>query len=312
MDISIIILNFNTPDMTIDCIKSVIKNTKRVKYEIILIDNGSIDDSVIKISNLKSQISNLKIITNKKNLGFAEGNNIGIKSAKGRYVLLLNSDTLISSNVIGEMVAWLDTDNEIGIASCSLKNADGTEQGTGGNFPNLLRVFAWMTFLEDIPYLDKLIKPFHPYHSKSPLYKGDTFYKFSQNLDWVTGAFFMIRRNVMDDIGVFDKEYFMYTEEVDFCYRAKQKGWLVKYDPRWSIIHFGGASSQKDNNRINSFSILAEFRGIKLFYKKHMPSWQYPLVRLLLKFGSLLRIVVFGLVKGNHFSKVYAESFIKA
>jgi len=304
MDISIIVISYNTKILLEKCLESVLKHTKNVKFEIIVVDNASSDGSVTMLKKLqKRKNNNLKIEENQKNKGFGVANNQGIKIAKGRYILLLNSDTKVTDNVIGEMVEWMDRNEEIGISSCALKNNDGSLQGTGGSFPDLLRVFNWMYFIENIPFLDKIIRPFHPMHEHSPFYKGEGFYKKRREMDWLTGAFLMIRKEVVSDIGHFDKDYFMYVEEVDYCYRAKAEGWRVVYNPEQSIIHYGRASSTE------KFPIISEYKGVKTFYKKHMPKWQYPLVRIFLKGGAALRIVILGLLKGSTTAKTYVEAF---
>ncbi len=306
LDLSIIIVNFNTKKITRECIESLIKTTKNISYEIIVVDNASDDGSVEALNKLKTRNSNLGLILNKKNLGFGKGNNQGLKVAKGRYLLLLNTDTMFSSNVLGEMVSWMDNHEMVGAASCALKNRDGSLQGTGGYFPHLFKIFAWMFFLEDIPLLDRLIRPFHPMHGQSPFYKGEGQFKTAHEKDWLTGAFFLIRKEVVDEIGYIAEDYFMYTEEVDYCYRIKQKGWKIWYLPKWSIVHYGGASSTAE------FPILSEYKGIKIFYKKHKPSWQTPVLRMFLKSGAFLRIILFGILKGKEAAKTYAKAFKEA
>jgi GT2 family glycosyltransferase len=201
------------------------------------------------------------------------------------------------------MLGYMEKNPKAGIVSCALKGKDGKFQATGGYFPSLLRVASWMFFLDDIPILDKLIKPFHPMHEKSFFYKGEGFFKKESPRDWVTGAFFLMRRKVLDEVGVLDEDYFMYTEEVDLCFRAKKAGWEVWYLPRWSIVHLGGASS------VSEFPIVSEYKGVKTFYKKHMPPWQTPILRILLKKGALLRMILFGLLKGGQWAKIYAKAF---
>ena len=291
-DLSVVIVNYNTPDLTLDCVKSIEKNTKNLKYELILVDNALNAKDSIALQNNKTTI-----IHNKKNLGFTGGNNVGMKKAKGRYLLLLNSDTLIHDNVLAEMVGWLDNNPKIGLATCSLKNKDGSIQATGGFFPTLLRVFSWMT-IQDLPFVDRFIKPFHP---KSSFYREVTSSAYPQGreLDWVTGAFLLVRREVINQIGYLDEEYFMYTEDTDYCYKAKEKKWKIVYSPVWSITHLGGASSTKE------FPILSEYKNVKLFYKKHYPSWQYGILRTLLKLGSLWRMVLIS-------PKTYAKAFREA
>lgn len=306
MDLSIIIVNYNTKDLTIDCIKSVLKHTKKITYEVIIVDNASLDDSIKEISKLRKTIKNLKLIENNKNLGFAKANNQGLRRAKGKYSLLLNSDTVIKNNLLHEMIDWMDDHPKVGVSTCALLNKDGSIQGSGGNFPDLFRVFAWMFFLEDIPLLDRLIKPFHPMHTQSPFYKGEVRFKKAHQKDWITGAFFLIRAKATKRTGFLDEDYFMYGEEMELCFRIKKAGWQVWYLPRWSIIHFGGASSTSE------FAILSEYTGIKLFYNKHLPVWQLPIIRLFLKGGSFLRIIIFGILKGKEAAKVYAKAFKQA
>lgn len=307
VDLSIIIVSFNTKKLTKECLDSIGKYAKNLEYEIIVVDNISTDGSVEMLRKFKKLNSKLRIVENDKNLGFGKANNQGMKIARGRYILLLNTDTIVKDNVLGEMVDWMDKHPKVGVSSCALKNADGSLQGTGGYFPNLSKVFAWMFFLEDIPLLDKAIKPFHPMHPHSPFYKGEAFFEKPHQQDWLTGAFFLLRKRAVDDVGLFDKDYFMYTEEVDYCWRMKKKGWKVWYLPQWSIVHLGGASSATAE-----FPLLSELKGIKTFYKKHKPSYQMPILRAFLKAGMVLRIVIFGLLKGGAAAKTYAKAFNKA
>lgn len=302
-DLSIVIISFNTKELTIKCIESIFEHTKGITYEIIIIDNASDDGSLEAIKKLGRRI---KIIENAKNLGITGGNNQGIKASKGKYVLLINSDTYLSSNVLGEMVFWMDKNPRIGISSCMLKNEDGSVQGAGGYFPTLLRVFSWMT-IQDLPFVDKIIKPFHPQHSKSGFSRGDDFFLKEHDVDWVGGTVFLARREVLVKIGAFDDEYFMYTEEVDLCYRAKKTGIRIVYNPRWSIVHLGGRSSKS-----REFPLLSEYRGVKLFYRKHYPRWQYPILRVFLKIGALGRVILFGILEGGETAKIYAKAFWQA
>lgn len=305
-DISVIIISFKTKELTKSTIESVIKNTKGIGYEIIVVDNASDDDSVEMLQGLARKHSIIKLILSKINIGFGQGNNRAMKIAKGRYLLLLNSDTLIKSNVLGEMVAWMDQNPRAGIASCALKFPSGAAQGTGGYFPTLPRVLTWMTFFDDLPVVGGLIKPFHPMHSLSLLDKNESFFKTKKQMDWVTGAFFLVRRETFKDVGYFDKDYFMYVEEVDYCYRASRAGWEIWYLPKWSIVHYGGASSTAE------FPLINEVKGLKTFYTKHQPAWQLGILRVLLKLGAILRIFVFGVLRGWGAAKTYAKIFATA
>jgi GT2 family glycosyltransferase len=299
LDLSIIIVSYNTKKLTLACIDSIRKHTKGVTYEIVVVDNNSTDGSLEELEKL----TYVRLIRNKENKGFGAANNIGLKVATAKYLLLLNSDTIILDNVLGEMVSWMLQHPKVGVASTALKNEDGTMQGTGGYFPTLGKVFAWMCFLEDIPLLDQLIKPFHPVHGQSPFYTGARQFMNAKQQDWVTGAFMLIPKKVIDEVGMFDEDYFMYTEEVDLCFRIKKKGWEVWYLPQFSIIHLGGSSSTKE------FPLLQEYKSMKLFYQKNMSKWQFPVLRFLLKVGALLRILLLGILKGKDMARIYWKAF---
>lgn len=291
-EVSIIIVNYNTKTLTEQCILSVVEYTRDVQYEIIVVDNASNDESIPLLESLnKKGIINL--IKSKKNLGFAGGNNLGIKKAKGKYLLLLNSDTMLNDNVIGNVYRWMEDNKDVGVATCALTGTDNVRQAPGGNLPNLLNVISWMT-IEDLPFIDKIIKPFHPkkFEQKEP-----------SELGWVTGTFFFIRKKVIDQIGVLDEDFFMYTEEVEFCYRAREKDWKMFYLPQHDIVHIGKASSN------NKFALTQEIKGIKLFFRKHSPTWQYPILIMFLTLGSLLRVIAYSILGRKEQSEIYVDIF---
>jgi len=292
VELSIIIVSYNTYELTKQSIDSIFEHTKGLSFEIVVVDNASTDKSVKYIRGL-SKKSNVKVYFSKSNRGFAGGNNIGMKMANGRYLLLLNSDTKLTNPIFKEILSFMDSHRDVGIFSPLLKNPDGSPQASGGYFPGLAKVFSWMFFLEDVPFLSEAIKPFHPRMS---------YFKKERYLDWVVGAFFLMRREVYEDVGEIDEKYFMYTEEVDYSYRAKMGGWRVFYSPRWSIVHYGGASSNRE------YPLLQEYKGVKRFFEKYYPKWQYPLLRVFLKLGSLARVVLFGILRPSYVT-IYAKAF---
>ncbi len=298
MDLSIIIVSFNTKQLLGSCIKSIQKYTKNINYEIIVVDNDSKDDSSTSAKKLGAVV-----LENKENVGFGRANNQGLKISKGKYILFLNSDTEVHDNVLGEITNWMEARKNAGVVTSGLKNRDGSIQATGGYFPTLPRVFSWM-IIQDLPFVDSIIKPFHPFHSKSLFSKGDSFYRQRKQLDWVTGAFLFTRREILEKVGGWDEKFFMYVEEVDLCYRIKALSFQVWYLPQWKITHLGGASS-----KTSEFSLISEYEGIKKFYKKHYPKWQYSILRFFLKIGALGRVVVFGLLEGRETAKTYAKAF---
>ena len=302
MDLSIIVVSFNTKKFTKETIDSVLKNTKGISYELIIVDNDSSDGSKELLQDYSKKYNNVVYIQTGENLGFGKANNVGIEKSKGKYILLLNSDTKLEKNIFPEMIKYMDNHPKIGVSTCKLLNEDRSLQGTGGGFPTLGRVFAWMFFVEDIPFIEKLFIPFHPTHPMS-FYKGGNIYKNKRKIDWITGAFMLIRRKVIEDAGMFDKDYFMYVEETELCYRINKAGWEIWYLPEWSIIHYGGASGGGD------FSLLSEYKGVKLYYKKHMNAFSNFLLRILLKLGSLIRIFLFTIMGKVDHAKIYVKAF---
>ncbi len=305
MDVSIIIVSFNTKDILSRCLNSIFKYTNDLNFEVLVVDNNSADGSSELLKRFKIKYKNLFVIENKENLGFAKGNNLGIGKSKGKYILLLNSDTLLTENSILKMYEYMEKKPKCGIATCALLNSDMSEQATGGAFPTLSKIILWATFIDDLPIISKFVTSYHPH--TNTFYLGSNYYEKEHQQDWVTGAFFMIRREVVNELPEIDPDFFMYVEELEYCYRAKKKGWQIWYTPITKIIHLGGASSPNKTN-----AIVGEFINLKLFYKKHFSGWQELVLLLLLKFAALLRVVVFGLLKQDKNSLVaYSRAFQK-
>lgn len=302
IDLSIIIVSTNIEDLLRKCLKSIVPAIKGINVEVIVVDNASKDATPDMVAK---EFPWVKLIRKHENHGFGENNNYGMEIAKGRYVLLLNSDTeIIDKDVFKGMVTWMDENPGVGLTSCALVNPDKkTFQGTGGSFPTLFKVFMWMAFLDDIPGIDNLIKPYHPMHSYSPLDKNEKYFKKMHEQDWVTGAFFMIRKTAMDAAGLFDTDFFLYVEEVELSFRIKKAGWKVWYLPQWKTLHYGMITNGSEN------ATVMEMQNLVLFYKKHYPKWQLPILRLLLKLGALSRIVIFGILSGSKVAKIYAKAY---
>lgn len=297
-DVSVIVVSYNTKKLLRDCLTSVFQQ-QGVSYEVIVVDNGSGDGSV---ALLRQEFPQVDLIKNRENLGFAAANNQGLARAQGRYSLLLNSDTVLGpahaeigvgedKRVLAKMVEWMDQNPEVGISTCRIQAGPDEPakpglkfQSVGGFFPTLKKVILWMSFVDDLPGLNR-----QAYHLPACLTeKIDN--QAGLRLDWVTGAFFFLRHEVYGSIGGFDEDFFMYVEEVEYCYRARKAGWQVAFVPVASLTHFGGGSSTSGRNA----AILGEYRSLIRLYEKHFPRWQLPLVRLSLKLGALLRLVLFG------------------
>ncbi len=293
-DLSVIIVSFNTKAILKDCLDSIIKYTKKINYEVVVVENGSTDGSLEMITEYQKQNAVVKLVNANANIGFGRGNNLGIKHSSGEYLLLLNSDTLLISNSLKESLVRVSNLSNCGIYSCQLLNKDGSIQESGGSFPTLFNLFAWQFGIDDIPFLRNKINSFHPHTStENP----------RQKLDWITGAFMVIPRKVFMEAGQFDENIFMYTEEMELAYRIAKLGYKTYYESLSQIIHLGGASGG------SYLAITSEVKYMIYFWQKHKPKWQLPIVRLIFFIGSLLRIVLFGIIKKNEkYQKTYRDA----
>lgn len=295
MNLSIIIVNFNTSQLLRNCLRSVYESINFCNLneaEVIVVDNGSKDDSC-KI--VRREFPEIRLLSNKKNLGFASANNQGMREAKGKYILLLNSDTQVMKNSFASLLKEIEKDNKIGVVGGQLRNTDDSIQPSAGYFPILLKLFLWMSFIDDIPYLTSILKPYH--------IETVSFYTSLHEVDWVTGACFLVPKNVYKKVGGFDEKIFMYGEEVEWCYRIKKAGFRVIYTPSCVVYHHkGGSGGGKEAG------IIQEIHALAYFYRKHKPNWQYRALPFFFKFGALLRLLLFGIIERNpKKARLYAQ-----
>lgn len=293
-DVSIIIPSYNTRKLLDNCISSIIKETK-IKYEIIVVDNGSTDGSQRMVA---VKYPKIKIINKQKNIGFAGAVNLGFKIAQSDRILLLNSDTIINDRAIDKTIAYQNSNQEADIVGCQLLNQDKTIQPSGGFLPNLGQIFGWMLLADELPIIKDFIRPYQQ--------SNRIFYKTTQPLGWMTGAFMLIKRNVWDVIGLFDEHFFMYGEEVEWCWRANKANFKVWYFSGANIVHLKSKSSSKGLET----AILGEFQGIKKLYAKQMPAL-LMLLRLFLKIGAMLRVMIFGILLNNREKRLIYEKAYK-
>lgn len=272
--LSIIIVNWNTKQLLQQCLDSVIKHTS-CTYEIIVVDNGSTDGS----QQLAKKYQQVKLIANQGNTGFTKANNQGIKQATGKYILLLNSDTQLHQDTFTSMSNYLENHPQVGIIGPRLLNRDGSLQPSAGNLPQLWGIFANQGIpLHIIPHSYKL---FPILKVKDPGYYANT-----HTVGWVSGACFMIRQQLADQIGLLDENIFMYVEETEWCKRATDAGYQVIYYPETSIYHLEGASSRTGRTG----PILGVYKGLYYYFNKHQPAWQLSILTIILKGGALLRL----------------------
>ena len=283
LDLSVIIVSYNTRLVTLKCLRSIFEYTRGLSFEVIVVDNGSSDGSTDMLRRFKRK-NPLRLIASKKNLGFGRANNRGAKIARGKYLVFLNSDTLLTTNSLKISLEEAKKIKLLGAYSCRLLNADGTIQPTGGFFPTPARILTWQLFLDDLPLIKYWFRPVHPTVS---------WYGEKIELDWLTGAFMLIPRKIFALVHGFDEDIFMYVEDTDLCYRLRQLGRIAVYSPTTAIIHLGGASGSNGN------SLVAEAKQTAFFVRKHFGSMAAFVSIFLIKLGSLLRWVLFGIIIPN-------------
>lgn len=203
----------------------------------------------------------------------------GFNKAKGRYVLLLNSDTIVTTTTLPGMVKFLDIHPKAGCVGCRHLNPDKTLQRSIDNFPSLLNDFLSYTELHRLPIFLPLLKSKFAWWSD---------HNVVREVDWVNGACMMVRRKVIEEIGDLDEGFFIYAEELDWCYRMKEKGWKVYFTPNATIIHLGGQAM----NRAADKRIVLKYKGQYRFYKKHYPFYKYVVLRIIVTMIALIRMTV--------------------
>ncbi|WP_240414729.1 glycosyltransferase family 2 protein [Paenibacillus periandrae] len=277
MDVSVIILNYNTCELTLNAIQSVYDSQTSFSYEIIVVDNHSTDSSVMEI---RRRHPDVMLVENPKNDGFSKGNNIGIKIANGRYILLLNSDTIMGSDSLQTMTSFMDRNLSVGAAGCKIVLPDGSlDKACKRGFPTPSASFYYAF---GISKLFPKVARFNQY--QLGYLDPDQDYP----VDCLVGAFMMVRKQAIDQVGMLDEDFFMYGEDIDWCYRIKQGGWQIHYYPYTQIVHHKGASSRR-----KPFKIIYEFhRAMYLFHSKHYQNKYNFVVNGLVYMGIFLKFFV--------------------
>lgn len=282
-DVSIIIVNWNTRDMLADCLNSIALTTGKLRVETIIVDNNSTDGSQAMV---QERFPEARLIQNHQNAGFAKANNQALASMQGRCALLLNSDTLATPGSIQALIALADSQPRAGLIGAQLVNPDGTFQASHTPFPNLWQEFFILTGLGRL-LRGRWYPSRGPEESKGP-----------QKVDYVEGACMLVRREAFQQVGGLDEGYFMYAEEVDWCYAMKQAGWQVWYHPASRIVHFGGGSSK--NRRPQREADL--YRSRVRFFRKHHGNAAASALKVLIYGLTAMKIVMhrfLRLVSGN-------------
>jgi len=253
VDVSVIIVNWNTCDLLRECLRSVYDSMGELVFEVLVVDNASTDGSVEMV---RSSFPQVRLLANAKNVGFARGNNQALALSRGHYALLLNSDALLLDGATQALVDLADAKPQAGIVGAQLLNVDGSFQASYTPFPNLWREFLILSGVGRMVYGRR-------YPSRGPEEE-----KGPQMVDYVEGACMLVRRAAVEKVGGLDEGYFMYAEDVDWCYAMQKRGWQVWYQPAAKVIHVGGGSSQ--NRRPQREADLYSSR-VRFFSKHYGP-----------------------------------------
>ena len=268
--VSIIIINYKTPIILLDCLQSILEYEAYPNYEIILLDNDSQDES---IELVRTKYPAVQIITSTVNLGFAKGNNQAVKTAKGDYLLFINSDTKLTCSIIESFIKASEANNHISILGPRIRNSDGTIQPSVFRFPTLWRAFCESFFLATLFPRSKLFGD----------YRTFTYTQLTA-VDYVSGACFFISKRTFDKVSGFDESFFMYAEEADLMFRLHKRGYQTYFLPYGDITHLGGASDQDKSMFKQSF-----FESQTYFYQKHYGSLGLRIFLISKVAGYLLR-----------------------
>ncbi|MGB5847138.1 MAG: glycosyltransferase [Ignavibacteriaceae bacterium] len=254
MDLSIIIVNYNVKEFLQNLLHSIEKASLNISHEIIIVDNASDDGSVELI---REKFPSVKLIANTENLGFGKANNQALEIADGKYLLLINPDTIVSEDTLDKMIRFFEDNSEAGLAGCKILNPDGTLQlACRRSFPGPWTSFCKVTGLSNLFPKSKLFARYNlTYLDEDQTYEVDA----------ISGSFMMMRKETYDKVGGFDEEFFMYGEDLDLCYRIQQTGFKVFYVHTTQIIHYKGESTKR--SRLDETKVF--YDAMHLFVKKH-------------------------------------------
>lgn len=279
LDLSVIIVNYNGARWLERCLHSLAEQAQGMAYEVIVVDNASQDDS---LAWLAEHAPDARVIANTDNVGFSRANNQGFEIARGECFLLLNNDTVFLEG-LSAMMTFLSEDAARGAVGPLMLDEAEAPRVSWGYFPRLWRVLATMLLVNRLPGIRErltplVVRPQHPRFLMTP-----------HPVDWTEGACLLVKRSVWEKVGGLDPWYFMYGEDVEWCYRMWQAGFEVWVYPPARVIHYGAGGKEWMRNWKGEFATRQTFRGFLHFYRKHRPRWQMPFLRAGLFLGAGLR-----------------------
>lgn len=274
MALSIVIVNYNTEKLLKDCLQSVYAGANGTPMSIWVVDNNSHDNSVPMV---KSHFPKVQVVENAANVGFSKANNLVISQSRSDYILLLNPDTLIIEDAIERMVKFMEAHPKVGIAGCKVLNRDGTLQlACRRSIPTPRVAFFRLAGLSRLFPKSRVMAEYNMTYTDP---------ERTHEVDAVSGAFLMIRKQVVEEIGLLDERFFMYGEELDWCLRAKRAGWTVMYHPDAQIVHYKGESTKYNSRK----AAIEFYRAMYLFHKKHFAKNHSPVVNGMIYTGIVFK-----------------------
>lgn len=274
IDVSVIIVNYNTADELRDCIQSIKKHTRGIRYEIIVVDNNSQDNSR---AMLKNEFRDIESHFLQYNSGFSIANNYAIDRSYSKYILLLNPDTALRENSFLHMFEFLENNPAVGTVGPLITDHQGNFKLTFRKFPTLKMHMIEAFSIKSLIRRYSLTKKQYEMIAKEEPFE----------VDWISGGSFMVRRSIYNDIGGLDERFHLFSEDVDWCMRIKNSGWKVFCLPKVKIVHIGGASTNK-----NFFSLVVNrYRSKLIFTKKYSNKAEIFIIRLIVLLGLMLRLL---------------------
>ena len=282
MKTSVVIVTYNSADYIERLLKSIINFNKDSDYEIIVVDNNSEDGTVKKVLSIKYEVLSIKLIRNKENFGFAKGINIGARETKGEYLLFINPDTEWKSGSVDDFVSIFEQDPKVGVVGVKILNRNLKSEKSAGNFLKTSEVFLTAISLDEVFGV-----------------------RFSPNkrceVDFVSGGFMAVRRDLFEKLSGFDENLFIYIEDMEFCFRVRKGGLKVLFDPSIEIIHESHGSSNR------GFAIQNIYKGLLYFHKKHGNIFSYNSVKLLLWTKALTLVTLGKIINNKYLTVTYSK-----
>ena len=256
IDVSVIIVNYNTAHLLLEVVEKLEQATQGLRLQYIFVDNASVDHSVALI---QKEFPQAALIVNATNVGFGRANNQALALAQGRYFLLLNTDAFVASDTLSKTVAYMDGNPSCGILGVRLEGRDGELQPCARYFPTPTNLFLQRSGLSRFFTSVRLVDDMGWDHASI------------RSCDWVVGCYYLVRRELVDAIGLFDPKYFLYFEEVDHCFAAKRAGWDVVFYPHTTVVHLGGESAKSSGEITQSGRQLSalQVESELLFFRKN-------------------------------------------